>query len=108
MYTCSKNGKREMYPDKCTPSEKRKVIVVLFQKTSYLSSRSDMKTIFQSRSSLTSLNLSNFNTNNVKDIQYMFNEGSSLTSLNLSNFNTSNVTDMSYMFQSCGSLSLKF
>ena len=28
----------------------------------------------------------------------------SLTSLNLSNFNTQNVTDMSYMFYNCNSL----
>ena len=40
--------------------------------------------------SLTSLNLSNFNTYNVKDMSYMFNECSSLISLNLSNFNTNN------------------
>ena len=49
-------------------------------------------------SSLTYLDLSNFNTNNVKDMSYMFCDCSSLTSLNLSNFNTNNVTNMSYMF----------
>ena len=35
---------------------------------------------------------------------YMFNECSSLTSLNLSNFNTNNVNNMSYMFNECSSL----
>ena len=49
-------------------------------------------------SSLTSLNLSNFNTNNVTNMNHMFQYCSSLTSLNLSNFNTNNVTDMSWMF----------
>ena len=44
--------------------------------------------------SLTSLNLSNFNTKNVQNMSYMFNECSSLTSLNLSNFNTNNVITM--------------
>ena len=34
----------------------------------------------------------------------MFCDYSSLTSLNLSNFNTNNVTDMSYMFSKCSSL----
>ena len=43
-------------------------------------------------------NLSNFNTNNVKDMSYMFYNYSSLTSLNLSNFNTNIVQDMSNMF----------
>ena len=47
---------------------------------------------------LTSLNLSNFNTNNVKDMSRMFSCCSSLTSLNLSNFNTNNVNNMSCMF----------
>jgi len=49
-------------------------------------------------SSLTYLDLSNFNTNNVKDMSYMFCYCSSLTSLNLSNFNTNNVKNMNSMF----------
>ena len=40
---------------------------------------------------LTNINLSNFNTNNVKDMSFMFYECSSLTNINLSNFNTINV-----------------
>ena len=62
------------------------------------------KNMFSGCSSLTSLNLSNFNTNNVKDMSCMFNECSSLISLNLHNFNTNNVKDMSYMFSWCSSL----
>ena len=54
--------------------------------------------MFYQCSSLTSLNLSNFNTNNVNNRYAMFSECSSLTSLNLSNFNTNNVTNMSGMF----------
>ena len=50
--------------------------------------------MFNKCSSLTSLNLSNFNTNNVTNMDSMFNKCSSLTSLNLSNFNTNNVTNM--------------
>ena len=34
----------------------------------------------------------------------MFYECNSLTNLNLSNFNTQNVTDMSWMFRDCKSL----
>ena len=54
--------------------------------------------MFCNCSSLNSLNLSNFNTNNVTNMYCMFCDCSSLTSLNLSNFNTNNVTDISWMF----------
>ena len=53
-----------------------------------------MNHIFFSCSSLTTLDLCNFNTNNVKDIHYC----SSLISLNLSNFNTNKDTKMSEIF----------
>ena len=41
---------------------------------------------------VTSLNLSNFNTQNVTDMYYMFSNCNSLKSLDLSNINTQNVT----------------
>ena len=64
----------------------------------------NMSYMFFNCSSLTSLNLSNFNTNNVNNMNHMFSNCSSLTSLNLSNFNTNNVKDMSSMFSNCSSL----
>ena len=64
----------------------------------------NMVAMFCDCSSLTSLNLSNFNTNNVTNMEYMFYYCSSLISLNLSNFNTNNVTNMEYMFYKCFSL----
>ena len=57
-----------------------------------------MYCMFYNCSSLTSLNLSNFNTNNVTNMKDMFSYCSSLTSLNLSYFNTNNVSDMEGMF----------
>ena len=54
--------------------------------------------LFGACSSLTSLNLSNFNTNNVTNMCSMFYNCSSLTTLNLSNFNTNKVTNLEYMF----------
>ena len=54
--------------------------------------------MFSECSSLISLNLSHFNTNNVQNMRSMFNQCSSLTSLNLSNFNTNNVKDMNSIF----------
>ena len=50
--------------------------------------------------SLTSLDLSNFNSNNVNNMSYIFYGCSSLTSLNLSN----NVNNMNHMFYGCSSL----
>ncbi len=64
----------------------------------------DIKCIFQYCTSLTSLDLSNFNTSNVTDIRSMFSDCRGLTSLDVSNFDTSNVTDMSYMFYGCSGL----
>ena len=60
--------------------------------------------MFSDCSSLISLDLLNFNTQNVTDMKYMFYNCRSLISLDLSNFNTKNVTDMYYMFSDCSSL----
>ena len=57
----------------------------------------DLSCMFSDCSSLTSIDLSNFNTNNVTNMSCMFSGCSSLTSINLCNFNTNNVTNMSYM-----------
>ncbi len=63
-----------------------------------------MSCMFSDCSSLTSLDLFNFNINNVKDMSYMFSNCSSLTSLDLFNFNINNVKDMREMFSHCSSL----
>lgn len=69
----------------------------------------NMGSMFQDCSSLTSLDLSNFDTSNVKNMSYMFYGCYKLTSLNLSSFDTSKVTSMSSMFSECDSLtSLRF
>ena len=64
----------------------------------------DMSYMFYNCSSLISLNLLNFNTNNVKDMSYMFYNCSSLINLDLSYFDTNNVENMKYMFCNCSSL----
>ena len=51
-----------------------------------------------------SLDLSSFNTINVKSMERMFFACFSLESINLSSFNTTNVTNMSEMFSGCQSL----
>ena len=60
--------------------------------------------MFDGCQNLTSLDLSNFNTENVKNMSGMFSRCYNLTSLNLSNFKTENVQNMSYMFYECNSL----
>ena len=60
--------------------------------------------MFDNCNSLISLDLSNFNTQNVTDMYGMFSGCYSLISLDLSNFNTQSVTDMGGMFYNCNSL----
>jgi len=64
----------------------------------------NMSFMFSGCSSLSNINLSNFNSNNVINMSFMFSGCSSLSNINLSNFNTNNVNDMSYMFYECSSL----
>ena len=64
-----------------------------------------MSNMFFGCSSLTSLDVSNFDTSNVTSMFEMFYHCSGLTSLDVSNFDTSNVTSMRYMFSGCNDLS---
>ena len=57
-----------------------------------------MKWMFACIPNLTTLNLSSFDTSKVTDMSHMFYNMSNLISLNLSNFNTSNVWNMYSMF----------
>ncbi|MBQ3409715.1 MAG: InlB B-repeat-containing protein [Clostridia bacterium] len=59
---------------------------------------------FNNCPSLTSLDVSDFNTEKVTDMQQLFNGCSSLTSLDLTEFNTEKVTSMRNMFSGCSSL----
>ena len=63
----------------------------------------DMSNMFEWRSSLTTLDMSQFDTKNITDMRAMFNGCSSLTSLDLSGWYTY-ATDMSDMFNGCSSL----
>lgn len=64
----------------------------------------DTTLMFSDCSSLTTLDVSNFDTSNVTDMYEMFCHCSNLTTLDLSNFDTSKVTNMSGMFSGCLSL----
>ena len=58
----------------------------------------DMRSMFSHMSSLTTLDLSNFDTSQVTDMGSMFEGMESLISLDLSSFRTENVRDMNSMF----------
>ena len=61
--------------------------------------------MFWGCSSLTNLNLSNFNADNITNMVSMYSECSSLTNLNLSNFNINNDTYRYAMFDYTNKLS---
>jgi surface protein len=63
-----------------------------------------MNYMFSDCNSLTTLDLSSFDTSKVTNMSYMFDSCSSLTTLDLSNFDTSNVTAMMGMFRHCSKL----
>ena len=65
------------------------------------SSVTDMNGMFQRCSSLTAIDVSGFDTQNVTDMGSMFSDMRLLTSLDVSNFNTANVTAMYNMFNNC-------
>ena len=60
--------------------------------------------MFSSCNSLKSLDLSNFNTQNVLSIERMFNYCSSLEGLDMSNFDIQNVVNSEYFLNGCNSL----
>ena len=64
----------------------------------------DMAGMFSNCTSLIYLNLTNFNTQNIKNINGLFYNCISLTDLNLSNFDTKNIIDMGRLFLGCSSL----
>ena len=68
------------------------------------SSVASMYAMFYDCSNLTTLNLTSFDTSSVANMDSMFFGCSSLTALNLTGFDTSSVTTMDSMFSSCSSL----
>ena len=57
--------------------------------------------MFRDCESLTALNLSSFNTENISDYEYMFHCCRSLTALDLSSFNSKEILNTSLMFTGC-------
>ena len=66
----------------------------------------NMSSMFEECSALTSIDLSSFNTASVTNMGAMFSNCSSLTTLDLSSFNTANVENMGLMFLYCSNLAV--
>ena len=64
----------------------------------------DMYQMFGNCTSLISIDVSSFDTSSVTNMWGMFGACNALIELDLSNFNTSNVTDIGYMFNGCQNL----
>lgn len=77
------------------------LIAIAFNNNFYTSKAIKMGAMFSKCTSLTSLDLGDFNTSNVKDMQHMFSWCSKLTTLNLSGFDTSKVENIGSMFHRC-------
>ncbi len=77
------------------PGFKGKNIILTNVDTSHVTNMSSM---FQGCTGLTSLDLSSFNTSNVTDMKFMFAAATNIQKLDLSSFNTENVTNMQAMF----------
>lgn len=77
---------------------------ISFGNAFYTDYTTNMDAMFQNCHSLTELDLSNFNTENVEKMLFMFNECNALKKLDLSSFDTSKVTDTACMFQNCNAL----
>ena len=73
-------------------------IIYLYTKNSKIYLNSDSSYTFNRLKSITSLDLSNFDSSKVNNMFSIFEYNSKLESLDLSNFDTSNVTNMAYMF----------
>lgn len=82
----------------------KNIETIKFCKNIDISNVTDMSWMFNNCESLTSLDLSSFNTSNVTNMENMFQHCISLASLNIRGFDTSNVTNMENMFHNCNKL----
>jgi len=94
------NGKKTKFDYKYKIKESKEIKV----KFKFKKLLTNISYMFYGCSSLKSIDLSSFITNNISNISYMFSHCFSLKSIDLSSFNTTNVNNMSGMFYGCSSL----
>ena len=98
------NATRVYLPSDCSYMFANSTLTTIDLSNFDTSNVTDMSNMFVECSNLTSLDVSGFNTGNVTDMHQMFYNCKNLTSLDVSNFDTSNVTNMNYMFSRCSGL----
>ncbi len=77
---------------------------IVFSENVSMSMVTDMSLMFEGCENLKILDVTKFDTSNVKNMHGMFKGCSSLETLNISNFDTKKVENMSNMFDGCNSL----
>ena len=103
MFKCSSGGIFTQTSDEKFKPKKLNVTSILFGDFIDTSKVTNMSYMFADYKG-SELDVSHFDTSNVKNMGSMFNQCHALTSLNVTNWNTSKVTNMDCMFQSCQSL----
>ena len=87
------------------PSEQKIKNILKLDLSSFDTSQvRSMRSMFSAMYNLATLNISHFDTSKVTDMAGMFYSVSTLNTLNLSNFDTSQVTDMNHMFYNMSNL----
>ena len=81
------------YDENCTNNSERFIVKIKWNYTS-----ENINKMFRNNDNIISIDLSNFNSSQIRDMSYLFCGCSSLKSINFDNFDTSNVVDMKYMF----------
>ena len=92
---------KDILPTSINFNNKSNLLTVEYLGTSNITT---MNSMFYGCSSLTSIDLSGWDTSSVTDMSNMFYNCTSLTSLDISDWNTSQVTDMNSMFYGCNKL----
>ena len=85
----------------CHKFRAKGIYIIKYSFKNYLTKTNHM---FFGCSSLTNINLSSFNGENVTNMSNMFLGCSSLINIDFSNYNTENVTNMEWIFANCSSL----
>lgn len=104
IYLYSKSGDIVLNPDSSYMFDGCKSLTTLDVSKWNTSQVTNMSCIFGGCYSLTPLDVSKWNTSSVTNMDSMFDDCHKLTTLDVSRWDTSSVTDMSYMFELCDGL----
>ena len=93
-------GNKIQYSSNSVELEEEENIVKLY----YNTSPENLKNMFKGLQNINKIDLSNFDTSDVRDMSFMFSECLNLKEINMNGIDTSSVTNMQSMFRSCQAL----